>query len=128
MSGKFHVMSYGWENTKYIHATQLIFQSNLGLILSWSNQDKEKLKLQEWNIQCFVIISNVWHLTKIVQDQLLSIFIIIFYEQQQFRSYNFVLKVIHCSLNFAKHKHLHSMTDVKMWAFKLICYLFFKVE
>lgn len=36
-------MSYGWENTKYIHGTQLIFQSNLELILSWSNQDKENL-------------------------------------------------------------------------------------
>lgn len=130
MPSKFHVMSYGWENTKYIHGTQLIFQSNLGLILSGSNQDKEKLKLQERNIQhlCYYIKHVASNKNCLCKTTYYLFPLLYFMSRNGLGHTLFVLRVTHCSLSFAKHKHLHSMTDVKIWAFKLLCYLFFKLE
>lgn len=127
MPSKFHVMSHAWEDTKYVCRAQLTIQSNLGLILSQPKQDKKVARMKH-TMWCYYVKHVASNRNCLFRTSYYLLSLLYFMSKNSLGHMLFVLRVTCCSLSLAKHWHLHKVTDVKIWAFRLLLYLFFKLR
>jgi len=103
-------------------------QFRTDLILIKPGQREIKVTRMKYSTLCYYIKRVASNKNSLCKTSYYLFSLLYFMSKNSLGHTLFVLRVTHCSLSFAKHEHLHDMTDVKNRAFKLLCYLFVKLE